>query len=820
MIKISTACVRIGAFATSKIDAIRQVGQMLVEAGHIQPAYIESMLAREELANTFLGNGIAIPHGKPEDRDLIIETGIAVLQIPNGVTWNEGETAYLIVGIAARSAEHIDVLRRLTRVLGNADLVKQLCQTNNAADIVEALTGTRPPSPTSSLTDYEHTVQVVIRNPTGLHARPATTFVETARRFQASIRVRYGENVADGKSLLSLLQLGITTGAIITISAQGTDAQEALMTLTELVETGIGEEASAETPVNHRNITYRDWEPQHVATTIHGIAAAEGLAIGPIRHYRRTPMVITDQPGDRLSETAALEQAISAARNELEHLASEVSRRLGSSRAAIFRAHTELLTDPTLIRETVSRIFDGHSAAWAWQQTITTRVAQLEKLDDPVLAGRAVDLSDVGQRVLRHLLGLGEMPFISLTEPAILITDDLTPSDTATLDPDKVLGLCTALGGPTSHTAIIARSLGLPAVVAAGSAVLDIADGTPAILDGFSGRLYLRPSATDVETAHALRSGLEQEQAIAFATRHQPAITRDGVYIEVAANVNRVADAVRAIETGADGVGLMRTEFLFLERDNAPDEEEQYQAYRTMVETMAGRPLIIRTLDIGGDKEAPYLNIRREDNSFLGIRGLRLCLRRPDLFEPQLRAIYRAAMHGPLKLMFPMVATLEEVQQAKAIAERIRAELNAPPIEIGIMVEVPSVAMMADVLATEVDFFSIGTNDLTQYVLAMDRLHPELARQADSLHPAVLRMIARTVQGAASAGRWVGVCGGIASDPLGAAILVGLGVRELSVSIPSVAAIKAHLRGLSTIELRDLAQRALACRNAAEVRAL
>jgi len=820
MIKLSTACVRIGAFATSKIDAIRQVGQVLVEAGHIQPAYIESMLAREELANTFLGNGIAIPHGRPEDRDLIIETGIAILQIPNGVTWNKGETAYLIVGIAARSAEHIDVLRRLTHVLGDANLVKQLCQTNNAADIVEALTGTRPPSPTSSLADYEHSVQVVIRNLTGLHVRPATTFVETARRFQARIRIRYGENVADGKSLLSLLQLGITTGATITISAQGPDAQEALMALKELIDSGIGEETNADTSINHRNIAYRDWEPQHVATTIYGIAAAEGLAIGPIRHYRRTPIVITDHPGDRLSETAALEQAISAARSELERVASEVSRRLGSSRAAIFRAHAELLTDPTLIRETVSRIFDGHSAAWAWQQTIAMRVAQLEKLDDPVLAGRAVDLSDVGQRVLQHLLGLGDMPFISLTEPAILIADDLTPSDTATLDPDNVLGLCTALGGPTSHTAIIARSLGLPAVVAAGSAVLDTADGTPAILDGFRGKLYLQPSESDVETAHALRSGREQEQATAFATRHQPAITRDGVCIEVAANVNRVADAVRAIETGADGIGLMRTEFLFLDRNSPPDEEEQYLAYRAVVETMAGRPLIIRTLDIGGDKEAPYLNIPREDNSFLGIRGLRLCLRRPDLFEPQLRAIYRAAMHGPLKLMFPMVATLEEVQQAKAIAERIRTELNAPPIEIGIMVEVPSAAILADVLAKEVDFFSIGTNDLTQYVLAMDRLHPELARQADSLHPAVLRMIARTVEGAASAGRWVGVCGGIASDPLGAAILVGLGVQELSVSIPSVATIKAHLRGLNTVELRDLAQRALACRNAAEVRAL
>ncbi len=820
MLHLTVASVRTGATAISKEDAIRQVGQILVAAGNIHPAYIESMLAREALANTFLGHGIAIPHGKPEDRDLIRETGIAVLQVPAGTPWNDGETAHLIVGIAARSDEHIDVLRRLTRVLGDAALVEKLRQTRDPADIVEALTGARPTAPTPPATDYEHAVQVTIHNPTGLHARPATAFVETAKRFQAAVRVRHADAIADGKSLLSLLQLGVSSGTTVTISAQGPDADAALAALSALVAEGMGEEPPAVETTARPRQAHRDWSPHHVAATIAGIPAAEGFAIGPIRHYRRAPLVISDTPGDRVSEVAALEQALAAARSELEQVAGEVARRLGSSRAAIFRAHAELLDDPALVRETVSRMFDGHSAAWAWQQTIAARVAQLEKLDDPVLAGRAVDLSDVGQRVLRHLLGVGEMPYISLAEPAILVADDLTPSDTATLDPDSVLGLCTAHGGPTSHTAIIARSLGLPAIVAAGEAVLRIDDGMPAILDGFSGKLYLRPSAADVETARALQAGLDHEQAVAFATRHQPAITRDGMLIEVAANVNRVADAARAVEHGADGVGLMRTEFLFIERERAPDEEEQYTAYRTMVETMAGRPLIIRTLDIGGDKDVPYLNIPREDNSFLGIRGLRLCLRRLDLFEPQLRAIYRAAQHGPLKIMFPMVATLEEVQQAKAIAERIRAELNAPLVEIGIMVEVPSAALLADALAAEVDFFSIGTNDLTQYVLAMDRLHPELARQADSLHPAVLRAIARTVEGAATAGRWVGVCGGVASDPLGAAILVGLGVQELSVSIPSIATIKAHLRGLSAAEMRDLARRALACRSAAEVRAL
>lgn len=821
MLDLTTAGVRLGASAASKEEAIRQVGAILVANGNIQPAYVESMLGREAIANTYLGNGIAIPHGKPEDRELIARTGIAVLQVPAGAPWNDAERARLIVGIAARSDEHIDVLRRLTRVLGDAALVERLCSTGDAADIVEALTGARPAPASPRIPDYALQREVTISNPTGLHARPATAFVELARGFRADIRVRHGEEVADGKSLLALLQLGVTTGATLRLSAQGPDASAALDTLAAAVAAGLGEGEEPEPPAPAVLPGYRrDWTPRSVAGRLDGIAAAEGLAYGPIRQHRRRALEVADTPGDRVTEAEALQHSLDAATAELERVAAEVSTRLGSSRAAIFRAHAELLADQGLLRETIARIFDGHGAAWAWQETIRERVAQLEKLDDPVLAGRAVDLSDVGQRVLRHLLGLGEMPHLALGEPVILVADDLTPSDTATLDPDQVLGLCTALGGPTSHTAIIARSMGLPAVVAAGPAALELADGTPAILDGFAGRLYLRPSEPDIATVRALQQGLSQEQAEAQATRHLPAATSDGHVVEVAANVNRVADAARAVEAGADGVGLMRTEFLYLERDSAPSEEEQYEAYRAMVATMGGRPLIIRTLDIGGDKEVPYLDIPREDNSFLGIRGIRLCLARPDLFEPQLRALYRAAGHGPLKIMFPMIATLDDLRQAKAVAERVRAELGAPAVEIGMMVEVPSAAIMADQFAPEVDFFSVGTNDLTQYVLAMDRLHPQLAKQADALHPAVLRMIASTVTAAEAAGKWVGVCGGVASDPLGAAILVGLGVRELSVSIPSVATVKAHLRGLRADELRALAQRALACRDAQEVRAL
>ncbi|MFL5652711.1 MAG: phosphoenolpyruvate--protein phosphotransferase, partial [Ktedonobacteraceae bacterium] len=339
-------------------------------------------------------------------------------------------------------------------------------------------------------------------------------------------------------------------------------------------------------------------------------------------------------------------------------------------------------------------------------------------------------------------------------------------------------------------------------------------------LDGDSGKLYLKPSEADVQAARNLQEQGQRQQDEARASSLAPAVTTDGYRVEVSANINRAADAPKAIEAGAEGVGLMRTEVLFLARDSVPSEDEQFEVYRAMAQALGDRPLIIRTLDIGGDKEVPYLHLPKEDNAFLGVRGIRLCLVRPDLFIPQLRAIYRAAAYGRIHIMFPMISTLEDVERTRAITEQVRQELNAPPVPLGIMVEVPSAAILADHLAREVDFFSIGTNDLTQYTLAMDRLHPQLARQADALHPAVLRMIERTVQAARDAGKWVGVCGGLAGDLKGAVILTGLGVSELSVSVPSIPAVKAEIRSHSLADMQQIAQRALQCRTAAEVRSL
>ncbi len=383
-----------------------------------------------------------------------------------------------------------------------------------------------------------------------------------------------------------------------------------------------------------------------------------------------------------------------------------------------------------------------------------------------------------------------------------------------------VAGLAVSGGGPTSHTAILARTLGLPAVVAAGAGLLAAAQGQTAVLDGSLGAVYLNVDDADRASASAVVAAQNQARAALRESRMLPAVTADGHRVEIAANVANAGQAAAALEAGAEGIGLMRTEFLFLERDSAPDEEEQYRVYREMAEVMAGRSLTIRALDIGGDKQVRYLNLPVEQNPFLGVRGARLLLERQDLLYAQLRALYRAAAHGPIRIMFPMVTHLAEIQALRDHCQRARDQVNGPRLELGIMVEVPAVALLADRFAPQVDFFSVGTNDLTQYTLAIDRQHPALAAQADSLHPAVLDLIARTIDAAKRHGTWVGVCGGLAGDPLGARILTGLGVDELSMSAQDVATVKATLRAGSYESMRTLARQALAAGTADEVHAL
>ena len=820
MIQLTPQNIRIGARAGSKNEAIRAAGQVLVESGFIEPGYIESMIGREGQANTYLGNGISIPHGMAKDRELIRATGISVVQLPEGVEWGPGKVAHLIVGIAAKSDEHLGVLAALTDVLDDPAQAELLAKTKDANDIIAGLSREAgqpsaepegaPPPPGA------HHVDAKIVGSAGMHARPATVFSDLATQFESDIRVQYGTKIANGKSMAAILKLGTPGGQSIRIIASGPDAEAALKALKEAVDSGLGDVEETREAITEAD----KWVPVSGGHALTGVSASPGIAIGPVYQFQTTHIVIEDKPGDPESEKLALKRAIATANEQITDIYDQVSKQSGKGQAAIFRAHLALLNDAEIFQEVSTHVDSGHSAAWSWQHSIERRSMELKQIENERLAERAADLHDIGQRVLRLLAGAEHGAPRLPDHPVILVADDLTPSDTAQLDPKRILGLCTASGGPTAHTAIIARSLDIPCVVGSGAAVLEVTSERTCILDGSAGKLYIEPNAEDVEAAKRFQVDLGNRRNEEYATRYEPAVFIDGHRVEVVGNIGKAAEAAAAVEAGAEGIGLMRTEFLFLDRETPPSEDEQFEAYSEMTRALNGLPLILRTLDIGGDKIASYISLAKEENPFLGVRGIRLCLRQPGIFLPQLRAIYRASTTGPIKIMFPMISTLEELHEAKQVAEQVRQELGVAPVEIGIMVEVPSTVLMAAEFAKHVDFFSIGTNDLTQYTLAMDRMHAALAKNVDGLHPAILRMIDMTVRAAKGAGKWVGVCGGVAGDPLGAAILSGLGVTELSMSLPSIAAVKSSLRKIKLADAENLARRALACSTAAEVRQL
>lgn len=828
--------VRLGAQPASKEAAIREAAQLLTAAGCIDAGYGESMLAREAVANTYLGHGVVIPHGMVDDRHLVRESGLAVLQVPGGIAWHDGQTAHLVVAIAAQSDTHITVLRRLTRLIQDEARLAQLRTTAREADIAAALSeDTAAPGAAGPATDLRQRFDWTVDYPTGLHARPAAHWVEVAKTCPARIQVRHGAQVADAKNLIALLQLGLRCGDAVTISAEGDDEAGALAKICAAV-TGLsaGEKAAAQRAAEaaaRAAAPVAGWNPSDKPHTVAGIGASPGIAIGPIHVLASAEIAVPDEPEPLTTGADRLHRALSATADQLRALADDTERRLGKQDAGIFRAQGELIADTDLITLACQLMVEGHGVAHAWHAAVERLAGQLAALGNPVLAGRAADLRDVGRRVLAQIdpaLKTGhDLPDV----PCILLAADLAPSDTAGLDPARVIGLATAQGGPTSHTAILARTLGIPALVAGGRGLLALANGTRAIVDGTTGRLYLDPSAADIASAEAWRERQRAQAEAEARERALPAPTRDGHRIAVGANVNNPEQVAFALDQGAEGVGLMRTEFLFLERGDTPSEDDQYETYSGMLRALGGRPLIVRTLDIGGDKQVAHLRLPHEENPFLGVRGARLLLRRPDLMEPQLRALYRAARDhvpadaptgkdAPLSIMMPMITSVPEVLRLRAVAERIRAEIGAPPVPLGIMIEVPAAAIQADAMARHCDFFSIGTNDLTQYALAIDRQNTELAPEADSLHPAVLRLIHMTCEGAARHGRFVGVCGGIAGDPFGACLLAGLGVHELSMTPRDLAGVKARLRAADMGALRALARRACEQEDAAAVRAL
>ena len=673
---------------------------------------------------------------------------------------------------------------------------------------------------------------IVIQNPTGLHARPAKVFVNLAKQFKSDIRVLHGEKKANAKSMISMLTLGAERGSLISVLVDGEDEELAAAELEAAIHAGLGEneqpgepapsiEKAADGRDGKAKSTPQPTAPSLPDNVIKGIPAAPGLAIGPLFQLKRSELTVLEEDcGSPSEEQARLQAAIDKARAQLMLLHNQLQSGSARGEAEIFDVHLELLDDAELLDVILEKIQKGSSAAQAWQSTIETRAQMIANLKDPLLSARAADLHDVGYRVLRILMGVEEHGYVLPEHPVVIVAHDISPSDTASLDRARVLGFCTAAGGPTSHTAIIARALSLPAIVSAGPAVLDLENETFVILNGEDGTLTIDPQPEVVKRASETQRRWLEQRSAARENAAEPAVTQDGHCVEVVANIGGLTDAQKALAMGAEGVGLLRTEFLFMDRTDPPSEHEQFEVYRDIAQALQNQPVIVRTLDIGGDKPLPYVKVPPENNPFLGERGIRLCLARPELFRPQLRAILRAAEYGTLRIMFPMVADISELREARALVEELRLELNARPVEIGIMIEVPSAALMADIFAPAIDFFSIGTNDLTQYTLAMDRMHPTLASKSDGLHPAVLRLISRTAEAAHKAGKWVGVCGELGADPQAVPILVGLGVDELSVSVPAIPTVKAQIRTLNLQAAQTTALQALGCSTAAEVRQL
>jgi phosphoenolpyruvate-protein phosphotransferase/dihydroxyacetone kinase phosphotransfer subunit len=675
-----------------------------------------------------------------------------------------------------------------------------------------------PSAPVATVTGVgSRTITLPVRNPLGLHARPAARFVQTVGDFDADVTVRnvtMGRGPASARSLNAIATLGVRQGHEIAVAASGPQAGEVLAALEALAERDFDEEpAAVQAPPPTPGA-----RPE--AGALAGLPAAPGAALGAARHFRAAPPEVPTEPAsDPHAEWEALERALERVRADIRATRDSVAARAGEYSAAIFDAHLLFLDDAALLEPARRAIFDQHrNAAQAWHDAAETVAAEYRSLDDEYLSARAADLAGVARQVVAELVD-GGAPTAAVVEPGIVLAADLTPADTASLDRELVHGLATAYGGPTSHSAILARSFGIPAAVGVGEELLKVPEGTPLVLDGDAGAVYVDPAPALVRDYERRSVARKEEARRALASAQRPAQTQDGRRIEVVANVGSPADVDAAVANGAEGVGLLRTEFLFLERDSLPTEDEQHAAYRDVAERLQGRPLILRTLDIGADKPLPYLPRRPEANPFLGERGIRLGLAQPDLLETQLRAAQRVAAAYPLKVMFPMVTTLAEYREAVSVLARVQEQLGGR-MEVGIMVEVPAAALAAEAFAPEVDFFSIGTNDLVQYTMAAERGNDAVAGLADGLHPSVLRLIRTVTEAAEAHGKWVGVCGELASDPASVPLLVGLGVSELSVNPPAIPATKEAVRRVDAGAARALATDAQRLSSAEDVRAL
>ncbi len=557
-----------------------------------------------------------------------------------------------------------------------------------------------------------------------------------------------------------------------------------------------------------------------------GIGASPGVALGKALVVEHSELVIEKKSIDNVeAEIAKLEDAVAVSKEELVKVKEKASEELGAEEAEIFEAHLLVLEDPELIGSAIDKIkTESVNAEYALNEIKEMFVSMFESMDNEYMKERAADIKDVTNRILRHILGIKVVDLSALSEEVVLIAHDLTPSDTATMNKKMVLGFLTDIGGRTSHTAIMSRTLEIAAIVGLNDITSKVKDGDFVVFNGDTGEVIVNPDEETINKYTELKAKYEDERKALQLLKGKPSVTLDGKHVELAGNIGTPNDIEGLIKNDAEGVGLYRTEFLYMDRDSFPTEEIQYEAYKAVLEGMDGKPIVIRTLDIGGDKELSYLSMEPEMNPFLGYRAIRLCLDRKDIFKTQLRALYRASVHGRLRIMFPMISSLEELLQAKEVVKEVLAELDsegvayAKDVEIGMMIEVPSAAVISDVLAKHVDFFSIGTNDLIQYTCAVDRMNQKISYLYNQFNPAVLRLIKTVIDNAHKEGKWAGMCGESAGDQKMIPILLGMGLDEFSMSPISILLARKLITSVKESDMKKLADDVLNMGTAEEIK--
>jgi len=656
----------------------------------------------------------------------------------------------------------------------------------------------------------------------GLHARPAAMLANRAKTFAAQVSLNAHGRSANARSVVAIMALGVRHGDGLTIQAIGPDAPQAVAGVVAALEEAMTMDAAAGDAATGDGAAApaagaAPSAAQAGSGVLNGITAVGGFEVGRATRIERRKIDVVEHSADSAHEAAELERALTNVRLRLQRVAATG----GATRREIIEAHLEFLGDPSLQEAAHGLIAAGKGAGFAWRGAVRQSISALEALDDARMRERADDLLDVEAHVLLALAGEARPMIMPLPEHAVLLADDLLPSEITALDRQRLAAICLGAGGTTSHVAILAAAMEVPMLVGIGAGLREIADGSTVIVDADGGRLHIKPSASEIEQAR----GAVESRRLARIAQRAAARTEcralDGTRIEVFANLGNIADAAAAALNGAEGCGLLRTEFLFIDRETAPGEDQQLAAYQGIANALGDVPVILRLMDVGGDKPLRYLTLPHEDNPALGMRGVRTALAHPELLRAQLRAALRVVPFGKVRLLIPMVTDAAEIRAVRSMVDELTRELSLPGrVELGAMIETPAAALTAALIGREVEFLSIGSNDLTQYTLAMDRGHSELARRTDALHPAVLKLIASTADAGTAAGKLVAVCGGVAADSQAVPILLGLGVRELSVVPAAIPALKQQVRGLRMLECRELAMRCLGAASAGEVRAL